>query len=198
MLHQLATAANDLLSQASDELLEANLVLLTGAQVVAPTTSDSTDEVLHLTTDAPADALLTRLSRAVPGLGTAWTGPRQLLARGATSNPLQTAARVLDVADAFDTLAVMVENHRRQWALLAIADQNLTIVSTKQTITYTTHTLSTLVTPLALVGHSERLQRTRVSRPPFNTPGEQELAVFDKAHTDTLPLPDAGRAKIAT
>lgn len=197
MLHGLATAATNLLSHTSDELLEANLVLLTGAQVVPPTASDIIDEVLDLTTDAPDDALLTRLARAVPDLDAAWTGPRQLLVRGATSNPVQTAARVLDLAEDFDTLAVMVENHRGQWALLALADHRLTIVNGKQTVTYTTHALSNLVTPLSLVGDSERLQRTRISRPPFNTPGDEELDVLDHAQTDALPLPDAVRAKIA-
>lgn len=132
----------------------------------------------------------------MPEFDAHWTGPRQLLVHAATSNPVQAAARVLDLAEDFDSLAVMVENHRGQWALLAVADKRLTIVNGKQTVSYTTHVLSTLVTPLSLVGDSERLQRTRTSRPPFNSPGDEELDVLDKAQTNTLPLPDAVRVKI--
>jgi hypothetical protein len=63
-------------------------------------------------------------------------------------------------------------------------------------VVFTTHELSDLNTPLTVVTDSERRQRTRMSKPPFNSPGAEEFAVIARVPISALRLPSEVRHQL--
>jgi hypothetical protein len=186
-VHALATRGADLIATASAASLEPNLALLDGVSVLPPNPRDVLDEVQQLAVAQLDQALIRRLERTLPDLDAKWVGRAQLQVSGKTTNPVQTAARILNLADGFDTLAVSVTSHKQTWVVLVMTPDRLTIIDgRKPQLLFTTYQLSGVNSPLTIVTNPERLQRTRISKPPFNRPGPAELDVL--AHVDLSQL----------
>jgi hypothetical protein len=189
LLRALGKDTGSALEQVDREAVEAQLGLIDGARMLTPDVDDVLHAIRSVTVADASEALLTRVRRQLSELDVDWAGPRQLSARGRTANPVQTAGRILDLADEDDRLAVLVRNDKDQWALLvSTADRLLIVDGRKAPVMYTTHRRDLAMTPLMLATNPETRQRTRVSTPPFAKPGAAEFAVVTDVPIDQLPL----------
>jgi hypothetical protein len=179
-----------MLQQVASETVETQLPLIDGSRMLAAQVDDVLDSVHMLTVADANEALVARLGRLLPELEVQWSGPAQLHARGRTSNPIQTAGRIFDLADDDQHLAVHVVNEKDQWALMVTtADRLLLVDGRKAPVMYTTHRRDGVITPLMLATNAETRQRTRVSQLPFAKPGEAEFSVIADVPIGQLPLP---------
>ena len=147
-----------MLVEVDREAVEAQLGLIEGARILTPDVDDGLHAIRSVTVADASEALLTRVRRQLAELDVEWAGPRQLSARGRTANPVQTAGRILDLADEDDRLAVLVSNDREQWALLvSTGDRLLMVDGRKAPVMYTTHRRDVAMTPLEAADKPGRL-----------------------------------------
>lgn len=189
-LRALSSKAAPMMAHVTADTVQTQLPLIDGARMLAAQPDDVLDSIHMLTVADANEALIARLERQLPELDVEWSGPAQLHARGRTSNPIQTAGRIADLADDDKHLAVYVETEKEQWGLLvATADRVLLVDGRKTPIMYTTHRRDSVITPLMLASNAETRQRTRISQLPFTKPGEAELSVIEEVPIGQLPLP---------
>ncbi|MEO6701920.1 MAG: hypothetical protein ABI140_13015 [Jatrophihabitantaceae bacterium] len=188
-LRALGSKAAPMMKHVPADTIEAQLPLIDGSRILAAQPDDVLDSIHMLTVADANEALLARLGRLLPELDVEWSGPAQLHARGRTSNPIQTAGRIFDLAEDDRHLAVYVVNEKDQWALMvSSADRVLLVDGRKAPIMYTTHRRDGVTTPLALASNAETRQRTRVSELPFGKPGEAEFSVVAEVPIGQLPI----------
>ena len=193
-LRALSSRAGPMMAHVTAETVEAHLPLIDGARMLAAQPDDVLNSIHMLTVADANEALIARLGRQMPDLDVEWSGPAQLHARGRTSNPIQTAGRIFDLAEDDTHLAVYVVNEKDQWALVvSTADRVLLVDGRKAPVVFTTHRRDGLTTPLTLAGSAETRQRTRVSESPFATPGEVEFCVVAEVTIGQLPIPPTVR-----
>ena len=188
-LRALSSKTPPMLQQVTADAIETQLPLVDGSRILTAQADDVLDSIHILTVADANEALVARLGRLLPELEVEWSGPAQLHARGRTSNPIQTAGRICDLADDDRHLAVHVVNEKGQWALMvSTVDRVLVVDGRKAPAMYTTHRRDSVITPLMLATNAETRQRTRVSQLPFAKPGEAEFSVVAEVPIDQLPL----------
>ena len=193
-LRALSSKAAPMMRHVTAGTIETQLPLIDGSRMLAAQPYDVLDSIHMLTVADEDEVLIARLGRLLPELDVEWSGPAQLHARGRTSNPIQTAGRILDLADDDQHLAVYVVNEKDQWALMvSSADMLLLVDGRKTPVMYTTHRRDGVITPLMLATNGETRQRTRVSQVPFAKPGDAEFSVVALVPVGQLPLPTTVR-----
>lgn len=175
----IADELRPLTSQALPEDVEQNLRLLHGAHILPLTAEELLDDLRYALDNTAGEALIRILQRLFPEALVAWRSPMELEIVCNDVLPTATAAKALEHATDFPSLAVRVSTERRGWALVARIPGRLThVLAAAGLITYRTYDTTGLPNVSSVLTNTEIAQPRRLTLPPWTKPDVIDLEVL--------------------